>query len=73
MKDRTNNEGFSNGTKRANFFRMWAHSELVKEGFEEELTCPPKTSPGKMLDLGLIGDGAYLWVEGRILPNRSSR
>ena len=37
------------------------------------VTCPPKTSPGKMLDLGLIRKGASLWVEGRILLSRSSR
>jgi len=36
------------------------------------LTCPPKTSPGKMLDLGLIRKGVYLWVEGRIHLSRSS-
>ena len=35
------------------------------------LTCPPKTSPSKTLDLDLIRKGAYLWVKGRILQSRS--
>ncbi len=41
-------------------------------GRKDIMTCPPKTSPGKMLDLGLIRKGVYLWVEGRIVLSRSS-
>ena len=44
----------------------------IRTRLELQLTCPPKTSLGKMLDLGLIRKGGYLWVEGRILLSRSS-
>jgi len=36
------------------------------------VACPPKTSPGKMLESGPSGKGAFSWAEKRICLSKSS-
>jgi len=38
----------------------------------KEVACPPKTSPGKMLESGPSGKGAFSWAEKRICLSKSS-
>jgi len=54
------------------FFTLAFHIAVsALAGYGLAMTCPPKRSPGKMLDLGLIRKGAFLWVEERIVLSRS--